>query len=189
MYYIYAYIDPTTDLPFYIGKGKGNRRNHHLNDASSKKENKEKWEIICSLKSIGALPIIKILEDHIDSEALAWNREDYYILKWGRKNFEPNGILTNKTIGGRQPPKPVWTDIKKKQHSDWNKSYWTQERRDLHPRDHSINTVSVTDKFGNSKRISKSVYNNIDKLGPINTWEYVSVSSKESKRRKQTKSP
>ena len=101
MYYIYAYIDPTTDLPFYIGKGKGNRKNHHLNEASSKKENKEKWEIICSLKSVGALPIIKILEDHIDSEALAWNREDYYILKWG---------LLNSTTIGDSLEEPVISD-------------------------------------------------------------------------------
>lgn len=200
MFYIYAYIDPNTNLPFYIGKGKGSRMYDHLNENSSKKENKEKWKIISSLTEKGTPPIIKLLEDNIESEALAFNREDYYILKWGRNGIEPNGILTNKTIGGKQPPKPVWTEEKKKQHSDWNKSYWTEERKKEHRekyiqpltdtgrsqiRLHSINSVSVTDKSGNSKRIPKSDYDNMDRSGPINTWEYVSVSSKESKRRKQ----
>lgn len=189
MFYIYAYIDPNTNLPFYIGKGKGNRKTHHLNEASSKKENREKWRTICSLRDAGTPPIIEVLEDNIANEALAWNREDYYILKWGRKDIDTNGILTNKTIGGKQPPKPVWTDSKKKQHSEWNKSYWTDERKALHPTEHSMNSVSVTDLDGVSKRIPKSVYDNIDKTKPINTWEYVSVSSKESKRRKLTKSP
>jgi hypothetical protein len=183
MFYIYAYFFPDTDIPFYVGKGTGTRMYDHLNEASSKKENKEKWEIISSLISKGTPPDIKIIEDNIESELMAFNREDYFILKWGRKGIDPNGILTNKTLGGKQPPKPVWTDEKKKQHSEWNKFYWTAERRALHRP--AVGTISVTDKLGNSKRIPKSLYESIDKTGPINTWEYVSVSSKESKRRKQ----
>jgi hypothetical protein len=183
MYYIYAYFFPNTDIPFYVGKGTGTRMYDHMNESSSKKENKEKWEIISSLVSKGTPPDIKIIEDNIESELMAFNREDYFILKWGRKGIDPNGILTNKTLGGKQPPKPVWTDEKKRQHSEWNKSYWTAERRALHQP--TVGTISVTDKIGNSKRIPKSLYESIDKTGPINTWEYVSVSSKESKRRKQ----
>lgn len=106
MFYIYAYVNPTTNLPFYVGKGKGNRMYHHLNEASSKKENAEKWGVISSLISNGTPPIITVLEDNIDNELLAWNREDFYILKWGRKGIDKDGILTNKTIGGRQPPTP-----------------------------------------------------------------------------------
>jgi hypothetical protein len=83
----------------------------------------------------------------------------------------------------------VWTDSKKKQHSEWNKSYWSEERKASHPKEHSIDSVSVTDLKGNSKRIPKYIYESIDKTRPINAWEYVSVSSKESKRRKLTKSP
>jgi hypothetical protein len=176
-------------MPFYIGKGKGDRMYHHLKESSSKKENKDKWQIISVLNANGTPPIIKILENNIKTELLAFNREDYYILYYGRKGIDENGILTNKTIGGKQPPTPIWDDKKKQQHSDWNKHYWTNERKLLHPTRHSIDTVSVTDKLGVSKRIPKSVYDNMDKSSNINTWEYVSVSSKESKRRKQLNHP
>lgn len=204
MFYIYAYINPITNTPFYIGKGSGSRLYHHLNEASSKKENKEKWQIINDLKTAGYSPLIVVLEDGIDNELMAFNREDFFILKYGRKGIDTNGILTNKTIGGKQPPRPVWDNAKKKAHSEWNKSYWTDARKQEHREKflkpitddirkkiskHSIGSVAVTDQFGNSKRISKEEFAAIDKSGEIQTWKYVSVSSKESKRRKQTISP
>ena len=37
-YYVYVYSDPDTKVPFYIGKGKGNRCFDHLNDAHSSKK-------------------------------------------------------------------------------------------------------------------------------------------------------
>lgn len=79
------------------------------------------------------------------------------------------------------------TTAQKKRHSEWNKQYWTEERKSSHPIDHSINTVSVTDLHGNSKRISKQEYDAIDKTIPVEQQKYVSVSSKESKRRKLLK--
>jgi hypothetical protein len=200
MFYIYAYFYPDTDIPFYIGKGSGSRMYDHLNESCSKKENKEKWKIISTLIENNTPPEIKILEDNIQSEETAYNREDYFILKYGRKGIDPNGILANKTIGGKRPPRPTWTDEKKKQHSAWNKEYWTDDRKRNHKEKclkpltekgrekiklRSIDSVSVTDLLGNSKRIPKHLYDCIDKSGPIDTWEYVSVSSKESKRRKQ----
>jgi hypothetical protein len=33
MSYVYQYIDSTTGLPFYIGKGTGRRKDQHLADA------------------------------------------------------------------------------------------------------------------------------------------------------------
>ena len=189
MFYIYAYIDPTTDLPFYIGKGKDDRMYDHLNENSSKKENRDKWQIISRLISNNTPPIIKIIENDINDELLAFNREDYYILTYGRKGIDPDGILTNKTIGGKQPPRPLWDDKKKKQHSEWNKFYWSEDRKKAHPIEHSIDTVSVTDKLGNSFRISKSNFDSMDRSKDVSEWEYVSVSSKESKRRKQLKHP
>jgi hypothetical protein len=187
MFYIYAYIDPRTDLPFYIGKGKDTRKFDHLNEASSKKENKEKFKIIKELKSLNLSPVIIELETNIENELMAYNREDYYILTYGRKGIEPNGILTNKTIGGKHPPKPVWTEEKRKQHSKFNKLYWTEERKKNHPIGHSVQTVSVTDLNGNSRRISKIEYDAVNKNSDMSLWKYVPVASKESKRRKESK--
>ena len=197
MYYIYAYIDPRNNLPFYIGKGKGNRKFDHLKEDDSNTENRNKLNIISDLKAIGMAPTIVELETDIDNELLAYNREDFYILKYGRKGIDLNGILANKTIGGKSPPKPVWTEEKKKSHSEFNKEYWTPERRKAHglrTKGNSggqavKNTVSVIDIDGNTKRIAKSEYDAMPRTGDINTWEYVSVSSNEAKKRKQTKHP
>ena len=182
MYYIYAYVDPRTNKPFYIGKGSLNRKFDHLKEHDGKTENKDKLAVIKDLKSYGLTPIITEIESNISSELMAYNREDYYILFYGRKGFEENGILTNKTIGGKHPPTPIWTDKKKKAHSDFNKQYWTEERRKQHGALTKGNsggkvtagTVNVTDLNGNSKRISKEEFDLMDKTGSINTWEYVS---------------
>ena len=189
MYYIYAYIDPRTNLPFYIGKGKDDRKYDHLKETDENTENKEKHRIIEELKSLNLTPTIIDLETDIENEDQAYLIEDHYILMYGRRNYEEGGILTNKTIGGKHPPVPIWDDNKKKQHSNWNKSYWTEERRNAHPIAHSIETVSVTDKLGNSKRIPKKLYDGM--INPYNfeNQEYVPVASKEAKRRRLTKSP
>lgn len=76
------------------------------------------------------------------------------------------------------------TDAQKKKHSEWNKSYWTAERKASHPIEHSVNTVSVTDLHGNSRRISKEEYDSVDKNLPVEQQQYVSVSSKEARRRR-----
>jgi hypothetical protein len=78
-------------------------------------------------------------------------------------------------------------------HSKWNSTYWTPERRIAHGAltkgnnggKVSKNTVNVTDKKGLSKRIPKIDYDRMDRPTDITQWEYVSVTSKESKRRKE----
>lgn len=197
MYYIYAYIDPRTNTPFYIGKGSRNRKFNHLKEHDGNTENRDKLAVIKELFLLQLAPIIVELESNIENEDLAYNREDYYILTYGRKGFELNGILTNKTIGGKHPPTPVWTAEKKKAHSDFNKSYWTPEKRKAHGLKtkgntggkSSYGTVNVTDLYGVNKRILKSIYDEMPRPENINNWEYVSVSSKESKRRRQLNTP
>jgi hypothetical protein len=197
MYYIYAYIDPRNNQPFYIGKGTRDRKFTHLKEHDGKTDNRDKLEVIKELSSLSLVPIIVELESNIENELIAYNREDFYILTYGRKGFEPNGILTNKTIGGKHPPVPVWDDEKKKQHSKFNKMYWTPERRKAHGLKTKGNkggavskgTVNVMNLNGHSFRISKTIYDSMDRSGDINTWEYVSVSSKEARRRKQQNTP
>ena len=185
MFYIYAYIDPRTNLPFYIGKGKDDRKFDHLNENSSKKENKEKYKIIAELKSLGIAPIIKELESNISNELLAYNREDFYILSYGRKGIDPNGILTNKTIGGKCPPKPVWDKSRKDQHRNFNKTFWTTEQREQHSKNNPAKGIThARDQNGKVCRISVDEYRSMPKSEDQTTWQYAQVNSKEGKRRK-----
>ena len=57
--YIYAYYDPTvsSDLPFYIGRGIGNRAFSHLKES----HNSEVQKILSKLKNLGTKPKIRII--------------------------------------------------------------------------------------------------------------------------------
>jgi len=57
-HYVYLYIDPRTDKPFYIGKGKGNRCFSHLKDRSES----DKARVIDELRKLGRQPQIEILK-------------------------------------------------------------------------------------------------------------------------------
>jgi hypothetical protein len=103
MYYIYEYVDPITNLPFYIGKGTGPRRFHHLKETLETTDNRKKYFKIQQIKSLGMDPIINIIVDGIEDNDLAYDLEDEYILKYGREGFETNGILTNICLNNRPP--------------------------------------------------------------------------------------
>jgi hypothetical protein len=64
-FYVYVYIDPSTNEIFYIGKGKENRCFAHLND---NKEN-EKAQRIQNIRSLGLNPKIEILAFGISEDA------------------------------------------------------------------------------------------------------------------------
>ena len=57
-YYVYLYIDPRDGVPFYIGKGKGNRCFAHLGDSGET----EKAEKIAAIRDAGFEPRIDILK-------------------------------------------------------------------------------------------------------------------------------
>ncbi len=66
-YYVYVYIDPRNFEEFYFGKGKGSRKNAHLNDDSDS----EKANRIASIKDEGLEPIIRVIaKDLSKKEAL-----------------------------------------------------------------------------------------------------------------------
>jgi hypothetical protein len=192
MYYIYQYIDPRTSLPFYIGKGKDTRKYDHIHNEQSKRENPTKAQVIKEILDAGLFPVIKEIESNIENESDAYAREDHYILHYGRKGIEENGILTNKTLYGR-PPTPVWDDAKKKKHSEFNARYWTEERKVAHrviAKENAIKggmasrgMVPVVDLNGKVIKIPSTEYKLFDKTIPTEQQKFVSTSSKEGKRR------
>ena len=103
MYYIYEYVDPRNNLPFYIGKGSGQRKFGHLKETLESTDNKKKYFKIQKIKSLGMEPIINVIIDNIKDEDLAYKIEDDYILKYGREGFEEGGILTNICLNNRPP--------------------------------------------------------------------------------------
>ena len=118
VYYVYFLIDPTTDEIFYVGKGSNYRDFSHLKPSlwSNPKctPNPFLYYKIKSLMEKDTPPIIKRVADNI-SEDDAYNLENFYILKYGRR-FVDGGILFNisdlkgGSIGGRSKP---WSSERK----------------------------------------------------------------------------
>lgn len=101
-YYVYAYVDPRTELPFYIGKGHGTRAYSHLTESRTTTKNLKKWNKIASLRKSGYEPQVTILIDNLTEDA-AYLYEEELIRKYGRKGIDPGGILTNICASGRPP--------------------------------------------------------------------------------------
>ena len=67
--YVYLLIDPRNNLPFYVGKGHGNRCDFHVSEAKYYTKRKSlKLGKIRKLLSLGLLPIIKKVEENVSDE-------------------------------------------------------------------------------------------------------------------------
>lgn len=110
-YYVYQYVDPRTQLPFYIGKGSRKRFLRHLFETADNTENIKKWCYIQGLRNKNLEPIIQILCDNMTQEE-AYCLEESLIIKYGRADIDANGILTNICLGQR-PPQAKWTDSRR----------------------------------------------------------------------------
>jgi hypothetical protein len=63
-YYVYVYIDPRNHNEFYYGKGKGSRKNAHLeSDADT-----EKTKVIAEIREAGLEPIIRVVARGLTEE-------------------------------------------------------------------------------------------------------------------------
>lgn len=102
MYYVYALIDPRNNMPFYIGKGKGRRAKTHLWEVPETR-NQYKENKIADIRNQGFEPQIEYLAEDILDEEFAYKMERDLILRYGRKGYEPYGILTNVCLDSRPP--------------------------------------------------------------------------------------
>lgn len=104
MCYVYELIDPRTNLPFYVGKGSGERARFHLSEkARAKSDNPRKFNKIQKIRSEGLEPEVKIVK-YFESESDAYEFEEMLIQKYGRIRYDKDGILTN-LCESSKPPK------------------------------------------------------------------------------------
>jgi len=125
-YYVYQYIDPRNNLPFYIGKGKEKRYQAHLFETAKNTENLKKYAYIQGLRNKGLMPTIEIVLDNL-SEEQAYHLEESLIIKYGRKDIDPDGILTNICLGNK-PPRQIWSDERKQEQSALMSSIVSQRK-------------------------------------------------------------
>ena len=96
-FYVYAYFEPGCALPFYVGKGHGDRLRKHLypHKAACRTAMAKKLR---QLKARGITPIIKVIAQGLsESSALAF--EKFAIWVCGRRD-QGTGCLMNHTDGG-----------------------------------------------------------------------------------------
>lgn len=100
-FYVYSYESPDTFVPFYIGKGKGNRHAYHLLEAKKEQtfdKNKHKINKIKKILASGSEPVISIVMDNMTEED-AFELEEFLIQEIGRADIGL-GTLTNLSNGG-----------------------------------------------------------------------------------------
>jgi len=119
-FYVYKLIDPNTSLPFYIGKGSGDRINQHERqkdksyNTTTHKNKLLKNKINKVLRESG---YIRYQKHYTTSETVAFKIEMALIKKYGRKNNN-TGILCNMTDGGEGVSGCKRTEKWKQKHKD-----------------------------------------------------------------------
>lgn len=160
-FYVYLLIDPRDELPFYVGKGSGDRARRHLTGRDGR--NKGKVERIREIRLAGYEPTVKIWSDEL-LEADAYDLEEQLIELYGRRSR--GGILTN--IGSRRrPPSRKGEKLSALQKKNIRDNYSDERRRKI--------SIALTGKSSiteaGRKKLSDTKKGNTIRLGQKHTEE------------------
>lgn len=192
-YYLYIKTHEVTGLK-YLGQTR--RADPHLYKGSG-----EHW--VNHLKKHGNLYRTEIIKECSSNEEVAfWGK--YYSDLWDIVKSKEWANLIPEMGGGwnlqgdanpqkrKEIREKTSSGIKKylennpdrvEKWKQWRNSFWTLEK--IKELNHGgRGTVSVTDKQGNGMRIPKKQFDEMNRTGDQSEWEFVSSSSKESKRRR-----
>jgi len=97
MFFVYVYAHPQTHLPFYVGKGTGDRDLYHWRNRKSHNNDQLRF-ILHDIHQSGQRPMITRVLETLD-ETAAYNEEKRLIQEYGRIDIG-TGTLCNKTPGG-----------------------------------------------------------------------------------------
>lgn len=99
LYYTYELVDPRSKLPFYVGKGRGDRVIQHISHRNAKtvfKSNPHKSNTINQIVKAGLKVLCRIV--FVGTEQDCFDQEILLISKYGYRHAD--GLLCNITRGG-----------------------------------------------------------------------------------------
>lgn len=111
IFYVYGLYEEGSNVPFYIGKGHGTRKDVHIREAQAQADIPGNQRIIKVNKILKLLSEGKVIESRIIEEGLsektAFERERELIIEYGRVDLG-TGPLTNMSDGGEGNKGAKW---------------------------------------------------------------------------------
>lgn len=170
-HYVYLLLD--RGVPFYVGKGSGQRAFDHLNEAAGRKtHNKFKVSVIRKLRREGRQVEYRYLS--CPNADTAFKIESILIRALGRRGIDREGLLTNRAPGGCGgnviPPEEV-TAVAAKRSKCWaNKT--DAELAEINSKIRATKEENGTWRKPSDWTLSAA---NMDRLKEINPWKKKAV--------------